>query len=208
MRNNIMHHQLQTLDSPSVITFPTERPQMLVPPSFIAQNAPTESCRCTTRIPWYHQNPAYTYRILFALTAWSSIMITSISQNAIHITTYCNCWGLHMLNIIDLPDFQCFVFPKTYHMQFRRNKTNIKCQNTLGCLDSYMCRGLRLWNSWNREVVYSWQVHGWRMENVEQSGPWSSLGKLSPHDYYAFFLVDIPGIKLSPHCYYVFFLVD
>ena len=72
MRNNIMHHQLQTLDSPSVITFPTERPQMLVPPSFIAQNAPTESCRCTTRIPWYHQNPAYTYRILFALTAWLS----------------------------------------------------------------------------------------------------------------------------------------
>ena len=69
MRNNIMHHQLQTLDSPSVITFSTERPRMIVPRSFIAQNAPTESCRCTTRIPWYHQNPAYTHRILFALTA-------------------------------------------------------------------------------------------------------------------------------------------
>ena len=69
MRNKIIHHQLQTLDSPSVITFSTETPRMLVPRSFIAQNAPTESCRCTTRIPWYHQNPAYTHRILFALTA-------------------------------------------------------------------------------------------------------------------------------------------
>ena len=37
--------------------------------SHFAPNAPTESCRCTTRIPWYHQNPAYTHRILFALTA-------------------------------------------------------------------------------------------------------------------------------------------
>ena len=66
-----MHHQLQTLDSPSVITFSTKRPRMLVPRSFIAQNAPTESCRCTTRIPWYHQNPAYAHRILFPLTAWT-----------------------------------------------------------------------------------------------------------------------------------------
>ena len=70
-----MHHQLQTLDSTSVITFSTERPQMLVPRSFIAQNAPTESCRCTIRIPWYHQNPAYTHRILFALTAWNWLLI-------------------------------------------------------------------------------------------------------------------------------------
>ena len=71
MRDNIMHQQMHTLDSPSVITFSTERPRMLVSWSFIAQNAPTESCRCTTRIPWHHQNPAYTHRILFALTAWA-----------------------------------------------------------------------------------------------------------------------------------------
>ena len=64
-----MHHQMQTVDSPSVIKFSTERPQILVPRSFIAQNAPTESCRCTSRIPWYHQNPACTHRILYALTA-------------------------------------------------------------------------------------------------------------------------------------------
>ena len=69
MRDNIIHHQMHTLDSPSVITFSTERPRMLASWYFIAQNAPTESCRCTTRIPWYHQNPAYTHRILFALTA-------------------------------------------------------------------------------------------------------------------------------------------
>ena len=68
-----MHHQLQTLDSQSVITFSTKRPRMLVPRSFIAHNAPTESCRCTTRIPWYHQNRAYTHRILFPLTAWMGI---------------------------------------------------------------------------------------------------------------------------------------
>ena len=70
MRDNIINHQMHTLDSPSVITFSTERPRMLASWYFIAQNAPTESCRCTTRIPWYHQNPAYTHRILFALTAW------------------------------------------------------------------------------------------------------------------------------------------
>ena len=29
---------------------------------FAPLNAPTESCRCTTRIPWYYQNPAYTHR--------------------------------------------------------------------------------------------------------------------------------------------------
>ena len=86
MRNNIMHHQLQTLDSPSVITFSTERPRMLVPRSFIAQNAPTESCRCTTRIPWYHQNPAYTHRILFALTAWNWPPV-----RAYH-SVYNRCW--------------------------------------------------------------------------------------------------------------------
>ena len=50
MRNNIMHHQLQILYSPSVITVSTEKPRMMVPRSFIAQNASTESCRFTTRI--------------------------------------------------------------------------------------------------------------------------------------------------------------
>ena len=84
---NIMHHQLQTLDSPSVITFSTKRPRMLVPRSFIAQNAPTESCRCTTRIPWYHQNPAYAHRILFPLTAWYYAFVYPYMM-------YCNpVWG-------------------------------------------------------------------------------------------------------------------
>ena len=77
-----MHHQLQTLDSPSVITFSTKRPRMLVPRSFIAQNAPTESCICTTRIPWYHQNPAYTHRILFPLTACIPQMCMSLWDGA------------------------------------------------------------------------------------------------------------------------------
>ena len=82
MRKNIVHHQLQTLDSPSAITFSTERQRMLVPRSFIAQNAPTESCRCATRIPWYHQNPAYTHRILFALTACSCCLFYTFAERS------------------------------------------------------------------------------------------------------------------------------
>ena len=42
-----------------------------------APNAPPESCWCTNRIPWYHQNPLYTHRILFALTVWMYIKRTS-----------------------------------------------------------------------------------------------------------------------------------
>ena len=37
---------------------------------YFASNEPTDSCRFTTRIPWYHQKPAFTHRILFARTAW------------------------------------------------------------------------------------------------------------------------------------------
>ena len=47
--------------------------------SHFAPNAPTESCRCTTRIPWYHQNPTYTHRILFALTAWFCLFKYSVN---------------------------------------------------------------------------------------------------------------------------------
>ena len=88
MRDNIMHHQMHTLDSPSVITFSTERPRMLVSWSFIAQNAPTESCRCTTRIPWYHQNPAYTHRILFALTACRRQVCCKCAESILHHGTW------------------------------------------------------------------------------------------------------------------------
>ena len=47
-----------------------------------------------------------------------------------------------------------------------------------------------------------------RMETMKQSALWSGPGKLSPHGYYVFSLVDKPAIKLSPHGYYVFSLVD
>ena len=36
-----------------------------------APNAPTESCRCTNRIPWYHQNPLHTQRILSCISKCS-----------------------------------------------------------------------------------------------------------------------------------------
>ena len=50
-----------------------------------APNVPIESCRYTTRIPWYHQNPLYTHRIQFALTAcymqWKKCyVITSVRE--------------------------------------------------------------------------------------------------------------------------------
>ena len=63
-----------------------------------------------------------------------------------------------------------------------------KCWNTLGCLDQYMCRGLRLWNRQDRDAVYVVKYMQ-RMETLEQSGPWSGWGKLSPHGYYVLSLV-------------------
>ena len=55
---------------------------------------------------------------------------------------------------------------KWQHM-FAFNKSDVKRQNTLGCLDQYTCRGLRLWNSLDCEAI---QVHmsmrrGWRLWN-------------------------------------------
>ena len=32
-------------------------------------------------------------------------------------------------------------------------KSDVKCRNNLSCLDQYTCRGLRLWNSQDREAV-------------------------------------------------------
>ena len=49
------HHQLQTLDSPLVIPFPAKNTNVIS--SMIVQNAPPEPRTCSTRIPWYHQNP-------------------------------------------------------------------------------------------------------------------------------------------------------
>ena len=34
-----------------------------------------------------------------------------------------------------------------------RNKNDVKRRNTLGCLDQYMCKVLRLWNSQDCETV-------------------------------------------------------
>ena len=45
------------------------------------------------------------------------------------------------------------------------------------------------------------------MVTVKQSVLWGGPGKLSPHGYYVFSLVDTPGIKLSVHMvkFYDFF---
>ena len=59
--------------------------------SHFAPNAPTESCRCTNKIPWYHQNPAYTHRILFALTAWYKhiALYKNYTSEKHNTTSYC-----------------------------------------------------------------------------------------------------------------------
>ena len=59
-------------------------------------------------------------------------------------------------------------------------KSKIKCWNTLGCLDQYICRRLRLCNSWNCEAVLVYK-YAQRMGTVKQSGLWSSQGS---HGYY------------------------
>ena len=55
------------------------------------------------------------------------------------------------------------------------NKNDVKRRNTLGCLDQYTSKVLRLWNSQDRETV---QVYKYMqmMETMKQSGLWSSLG--------------------------------
>ena len=85
---NIIHHQQQTPDSPSVITFPAEKTlRMPVNWSVIAQNVPPESCNCPTRIPWNHQDPLYIHRILFARTPWYRILYT-LDILGLHIKRY------------------------------------------------------------------------------------------------------------------------
>ena len=65
------------------------------------------------------------------------------------------------------------------------NKCDVKHRNTLDCLDQCTCRWWRLSNSRDPEV-----------------------GKLPPHGYYLFSLMDKPGIELSPYDYCVVSLVD
>ena len=48
------------------------------------------------------------------------------------------------------------------------NKTDVKRRNTLGCLDSHTCRGLRFWNSRKRSS-YAGMCRWYR--------PWNSLGR-------------------------------
>ena len=60
-------------------------------------------------------------------------------------------------------------------VQSNTNKNDVKCQNTLGCLDQYTCKVLRLWNSRERETVWVYK-YAQMMETMTQSGLWSNLG--------------------------------
>ena len=55
------------------------------------------------------------------------------------------------------------------------DKNDIKRRNTLGCLDQYKCKVLRLWNSQDHETVLVYKYMQ-RMETMKQLGLWSSLG--------------------------------
>ena len=58
----------------------------------------------------------------------------------------------------------------------------LKHRNTLGCLDQYMCKGLRLWNRTIKQSRYisTCMCRGWRLKH---SGMWSSSGS---HSYHVF----------------------
>ena len=59
-------------------------------------------------------------------------------------------WNIEfmLVNIFSPRSIICIKF-----CEFSLNKSNVTRQNTIGCLDQYMCRGLRLWNSQGCEVV-------------------------------------------------------
>ena len=73
---------------------------------------------------------------------------------------------------------QLFVFENKFSMTML-NKSNVKNWNTLGYLDQNVCRGLRLWNSWDREAVYA-DKYIQRMEAGKHLGPW--IGKTGSHE--------------------------
>ena len=54
-------------------------------------------------------------------------------------------------------------------------KSDGERRNTLGCLDQYTCKVLRLWNSQDLETVEVYKFVQ-RMETMKQSRLWSSVG--------------------------------
>ena len=67
------------------------------------------------------------------------------------------------LNWINIDSVNVFSHRLTF------NKSDVKCWNTLGCLDQYICKVLRLWNSRDHET-------GAENGDMKRSGLWSSLG--------------------------------
>ena len=65
----------------------------------------------------------------------------------------------------------------------KKNKSDVKFRNTLGYLDQYICRSLRLWNSQDCEAMLEC-MYVQRMEPLKQPGPFSNLGS---HSYYVLY---------------------
>ena len=66
--------------------------------------------------------------------------------------------------------------PGKYVYSSQLCKSDVTRRNTLGYLYQYMCRGLRLWDSWDHEAVQV-DMYVQMMETEKQSGPWSGPGK-------------------------------
>ena len=74
----------------------------------------------------------------------------------------------------------CIYFSLLYHRMKQighqyKIRATLKRRNTLGCLDQYACKGLRLWNSRDHETVLVYKYMQ-RIETMKQSRLWSSLG--------------------------------
>ena len=53
----------------------------------------------------------------------------------------------------DIHDMLDMSLDMSYSTRLVNNKSDIKCINTFGCLDQYIGRGWRPWNSWDREAA-------------------------------------------------------
>ena len=114
----------------------------------------SQSSECHDIILWINQH-------------WFRLWLGAIRQHAI---TWANvdpaCHHVVSLSHNDSTGAVFIVYTPTFN---RKDKSDVKCQNTLGCLDQYACNVMRLWNS----RVYKYAQ---RMETMKQSGLWSSLG--------------------------------
>ena len=77
--------------------------------------------------------PHQTRKLHIVMTRWDYFVLIQ------YLTSIRSCWHRHS---------KCKWAPS-----HKPDKSDVKRQNTLYCLDQCMCRGLRLWNSRDRQTV-------------------------------------------------------